>query len=62
MEDCRSLANSFLMTDDSHCDRGYSSLTADLCRRLCGKEASGLERMLCEVLVSGTPGKHGQVH
>ena len=45
----------FPRTDDSHCDRNYSSLTTVFC--FCGKAASGLERTLCGVLVKRT---HGQ--
>ena len=29
---------------------------------LCGKAVSGFERILCVVLVTRTPEKHGQVH
>ena len=50
----------FLRIDDSHCDRIHSSLTAvhyfDNC---CGKAASGLEKILCRVLVKRTSEKHG---
>ena len=43
-----------------HCDRIHSSLTAVRCfDNGCGKAASGLEGILCGVLVKRTPGNHG---
>ena len=45
--------------DDSHSNRIHSSLTAVGCfdNGYVGKAAGGLERILCGVLVKGTPGK-----
>ena len=50
----------FPRIDDSHCDRIHFSLTAD--HWLCGKAASGLEKILCRALVKKTPRKHRYVH
>ena len=53
----------FLRVDDSpNFDRIHSSLAAFQCLdNNCGKAASGLERILCRVLVKRTPGKFGEV-
>ena len=53
-------SNGFPMINDSQCDRMHFYLTADLCSvNLCEKETSGLEIILCEVLVKETLGKYG---
>ena len=51
----------YFKIDESHCDRIYSSVTAFRSFRndYVGKAASGLERILCRVLVKKIPGKHG---
>ena len=47
--------------DDSHCDRIHSSLTIVYCsgNGYAEKAASGLQRILCGVLVKRIPGNHG---
>ena len=46
----------FLSIEDSHCDDSHR---CPLLRQwVCGKAASDLERIMCEVLVKRTPGKH----
>ena len=54
----------FPRTDDSHCNRIHSSLNAADCfdNGYVGKRPTGLERILCGVLVKRTPGGHGEVH
>ena len=51
----------FPRVDDSHCDRIHTSLTAVCCLEngYVWKAASGLERIMCVVLVKRSPGKHG---
>ena len=48
-------------TNDSHCDRIHSSLTAVRCfdKSYVGKQPVAWKKILCEVQVKRTPGKHG---
>ena len=49
----------FMRIDDSHYDRIRFSQCCPLFQKwLCGKAASGLERILCGLPVEDSPGKH----